>query len=103
MRPNLDGPMTKAFMAQGQPVVANNRAEMAAWGMRADAGHRAASLSTALVPIMPATASSARIALDDHERENAFGEAEVRLLRPWPPAWAWRWRTRATSTRRSAC
>ena len=32
------------------------------------------------MPILPATASSARIALDNHERENAFGEAEVRLL-----------------------
>ena len=42
--------------------------------------------------------------LENYEREDAFDEADVRLLDDASPrAWAWRWRTRACSTRRSAC
>jgi signal transduction histidine kinase/CheY-like chemotaxis protein/tetratricopeptide (TPR) repeat protein len=78
VRPNPEGPIAKAF-ALGQPVVANNRAEMAAWGMRAIEGKQLA-LSTALVPIMAGERHVGTIGLNDHMQGNAFGEAEVRLL-----------------------
>ena len=44
------------------------------------------------------------IGLENYERENAFGEAELRLLQTrGREHWVWRWRTRACSTRRSGC
>ena len=51
----------------------------------------------------PATGCWASSTIENYERENAFGEADVRLLRRSPRAWASRSRTRACSTRRSAC
>jgi len=78
VRPDPDGPTSRAF-AQGRPVVANNAAEMAAWGMRAIEGKQLAK-STALVPIMLGERRIGTLALNDHACENAFGEAEVRLL-----------------------
>ena len=77
-RPNLDGPMIKAFMAN-RPVVANNRAEMTALGLRTVPGTEP-SLSTAQMPFFAGDRFLGTIALDNHERENAYGEAEVRLL-----------------------
>ncbi len=77
-RPNPDGPMIKAFKAN-RPIVANNRAEMAALGLRTVPGTEP-SLSTAQMPFFAGDRFLGTIALDNHERENAYGEAEVRLL-----------------------
>ena len=78
LQPNRDSAIARA-LAQGQPVVANDRAEMAAWGMRAIPGKQLA-MSTAIVPIMVGERHIGSIGLNDHARENAFGEAELRLL-----------------------
>ena len=77
-RPNVDGPMYKALQAK-RPVIANNRAEMNAWGLRTVEGTRP-SLATAITPIFSGNRFIGTIVLENHERENAFGEAEVRLL-----------------------
>jgi GAF domain-containing protein/CheY-like chemotaxis protein len=78
VRPDPEGRIARAF-AQGQTVVANTQEEMAAWGMRAMQGKQLA-LSTALVPIMLGERRIGTLGLNDHKRENAFGEAEVGLL-----------------------
>jgi len=78
VRVNPDGPMSRAFDAR-RPVVANTRAEMKAWGLR-DIEGKAPSLSTAMVPIYAGERTPGGISLQNRERENAFGEAEVRLL-----------------------
>ena len=70
--------MIKAFKAN-RPIVANNRAEMAALGLRTVPGTEP-SLSTAQMPFFAGDRFLGTIALDNHERENAYGEAEVRLL-----------------------
>ena len=77
-RPNPDGPMLKALQAK-RPVIANNRAEMTDWGLRTVEGTRP-SLATAIMPIFSGDRLIGTINLENHERENAFGEAEVRLL-----------------------
>ncbi len=77
-RPNVDGPMFKALQAK-RPVIANNRAEMIAWGLRTVEGTQP-SLATAITPIFSGDRYIGAIVLENHERENAFGEAEVRLL-----------------------
>ena len=67
------------MMQTRQPVVANNRAEQAALGMAVmpgtDQGH-----SVVHVPILGGDRVLGSIMLEDHEHENAYGEAEVRLL-----------------------
>jgi GAF domain-containing protein len=77
-RPNVDGPMFRALRAK-RPVIANNRAEMTAWGLRTVDGTQP-SLATAITPIFSGERYIGAIVLESHERENAFGEAEVRLL-----------------------
>ena len=62
-----------------QPVVANNPAEYAAQGITTVPGTDQ-SLSAVGVPILGSDRALGTIALEDYERENAFGEAEVRLL-----------------------
>ncbi len=78
VRVNPEGAMSRAFDAR-RPVVANNRAEMKAWGLR-DIKGKEPSLSTAMVPIYTGERVLGAIGLQNRERENAFGEAEVRLL-----------------------
>ena len=78
VKPNRDGPMAKALWAR-QPVIANNRAEMNAWGLRTIPGTDP-SLATAMMPIFAGERFMGTIVLESHERENAFGDAEVRLL-----------------------
>ncbi len=78
VRVNLEGPMSKAFDAK-RALVANNRAEMQALGLRQVEGTEL-SLSTAMVPIYSGERTLGAISLQNHERENAFGDAEVRLL-----------------------
>ena len=62
-----------------QPIVANSRAEYAALGLitipGTDIGH-----STVVVPILGSDRVLGSIMLEDFDRENAFGEAEMRLL-----------------------
>jgi signal transduction histidine kinase/DNA-binding response OmpR family regulator len=77
-RPNVDGPMFKALHA-GRQVIANNRTEMTAWGLSTVEGTRP-SLATAITPIASGDRYIGAIVLENHERENAFGEAEVQLL-----------------------
>ncbi len=77
-RPQLDGPLLSAFKAN-RPVVANNRAERAAQGLRTVPGSEP-SLSTLQMPFFAGERLLGTIALDNHERENAYGEAELRLL-----------------------
>jgi len=78
VRVNPEGPMSRAFDAR-RPVVANSRAEMKDWGLR-DIEGKEPSLSTAMVPIYAGERMLGGIGLQNRERENAFGEAEVRLL-----------------------
>jgi GAF domain-containing protein len=62
-----------------QPIVANSRTEYAALGIKTvpgtDIGH-----STVMVPILGGDRVLGSIFLEDFDRENAYGEAEVRLL-----------------------
>ncbi|HUL94820.1 MAG TPA: GAF domain-containing protein [Usitatibacter sp.] len=62
-----------------QPVVLNNRAEMREWGLRQIEG-TASSYSFMAIPIVGADGVIGVIAMEDYEKENAFGEAQVRLL-----------------------
>ena len=78
VKPDPEGRIARAF-AQGRTVVANDRVEMAAWGMRALQGKQLA-MSTVLVPIMLGERRIGTLGLNDHKRENAFGAAEVGLL-----------------------
>jgi len=76
--PRKEGRVYQALHAR-QAVVANNREQMAAWGMRTIEGTDA-SLSAVLVPIFGSDRLMGAIALENYDRENAFGESEVRLL-----------------------
>jgi hypothetical protein len=78
VRVNPDGPMSRAF-DEKRPLVANTRAQMKAYGLR-DIEGKQPSLSTAMVPIFSGERTLGGISLQNLERENAFGEAEVRLL-----------------------
>ena len=78
VRPNLDGRLYQT-LAAGRPVVANNAAEMAAFGLKRIAGTDQ-SLSTAMVPFFSVDRLLGVVSLQDFEREGAFGEAQVSLL-----------------------
>jgi GAF domain-containing protein/CheY-like chemotaxis protein len=62
-----------------QPMVVNNPAEYAAFGFGTTPGTDQ-SLSSVAVPILGSDRALGSIALENYERENAFGEAEIRLL-----------------------
>jgi len=62
-----------------QPIVFGTPQEAAALGVRVVPGTDA-SLSAAFVPILGSDRVLGTIVLENYERENAFGEAEVRLL-----------------------
>ena len=66
-------------LAAGRPVVMNTPAEARAWGLYRRPGMDYP-LSTVQIPVMAGDRALCSIVLDNHERENAFGEAEVRLL-----------------------
>jgi GAF domain-containing protein/CheY-like chemotaxis protein len=68
----------KAIMA-GETVVANTRAAMAALGMKTIEG-TASSLSCVIVPVVAADGTIAAIAMENYERENAYSDADIRLL-----------------------
>ena len=66
-------------MQTREPVVVNNPADYAAQGFQALPGTDQ-SLSAVAVPILGSDRALGTIALENYERENAFGEAEIRLL-----------------------
>jgi GAF domain-containing protein/CheY-like chemotaxis protein len=78
-RPTPDGTWSR-LVATRQPIVANSPAEMEAqgWGTPLPGTDRGRSL--VMVPILGSDRVIGLIALADHERDNAYGEAEVRLL-----------------------
>jgi GAF domain-containing protein len=67
----------------------NSLAEQAELGMTALPGTDQAR-SIVSVPMMAGERIFGAVVLEDHERDNAFGPAEVRLLETSPPAWPWR-------------
>ncbi len=67
------------LMENRQPVVYNNQAEAAAAGVKQIPGTDA-SLCSVRVPILGGDRVLGSIILESFERENAYGDAEVRLL-----------------------
>ncbi len=65
--------------AAGRPVVMNSPAAAKAWGLYRRPGMDYP-LSTVQIPVVAGDRALGSIVLDNHERENAFGDAEVRLL-----------------------
>jgi GAF domain-containing protein len=78
MPPSPGGPWFKMIESR-QPIVANTRADYEAFGIKTIPGTDS-SLSSIAVPILGSDRVLGSIALENYERENAFGEAEVRLL-----------------------
>ncbi len=76
--PSPGGPWSR-MVATRQPVVANNLVEKAALGIQTVEGTDP-SLSSFSVPILGSDRLLGSIAMEDYERENAYGEADVRLL-----------------------
>jgi GAF domain-containing protein/tetratricopeptide (TPR) repeat protein len=76
--PSPGGPWSRMVETR-QSLVANNPGERQALGITTIPGTDT-SLSLATVPILGGDRVLGTIALENYERENAFGEAEVRLL-----------------------
>ncbi len=62
-----------------QPVVVNTRAEYAALGFQTTPGTDQSQSSIA-VPILGSDRALGSVVIENYERENAFGESEIRLL-----------------------
>ncbi len=75
---NRNRPLHKELLKR-QPVVANNRAEADALGVQVAPGTER-SKCQAFVPMFAGDRLLGTIILENYEREDAFGEAEVRLL-----------------------
>jgi signal transduction histidine kinase/CheY-like chemotaxis protein/putative methionine-R-sulfoxide reductase with GAF domain len=73
-----DGRFIKALLAN-KPVLANSRAEMDAWGLKAPPG-LAPSQATLSVPIFANDTLLAAITLDSHDPARKFSADDVRLL-----------------------
>ena len=67
------------FISKRRTYVTNNRSEQEALGIKIMPGTDTA-LSAAAVPILGGDRVLGMIIIEDHARENAFGEGEVRLL-----------------------
>jgi signal transduction histidine kinase/DNA-binding response OmpR family regulator len=78
IRANQQGRFFQALLAN-QPVLANSRAEMDAWGLRTVAGLEP-SLATLTVPIFVAGQLTGGITLDSHDPRRRFDDADARLL-----------------------
>jgi GAF domain-containing protein/CheY-like chemotaxis protein len=78
MQPSPGGPWHKIVQTR-QPVVANNRGDQELLGIQTVAGTDQ-SISSLSVPILGSDRVLGTIVLENYERENAYGEAEVRLL-----------------------
>jgi len=76
--PTPDGPWARMVKTR-RPLIANTPAEMAAAGFTLVPGTDA-SRSIIQVPILSGDRVIGKIDLENYERENAFGEAEVRLI-----------------------
>jgi signal transduction histidine kinase/DNA-binding response OmpR family regulator len=77
--PQIPGGPGEQMARTRRAVVLNSPAQKAAAGI-ADLPGTAASLSVIFVPILGKDGLLGTIVLEDYERENAYGEAEVRLL-----------------------
>src|SRR5258706_3337467 len=77
-QPLVGGPWSKVLSTR-QPVVFRNRADAAALGAGALPGTDD-SQSAVFLPILGSDRVLGLIVLENYEREDAFGEAEVRLL-----------------------
>jgi GAF domain-containing protein/CheY-like chemotaxis protein/anti-sigma regulatory factor (Ser/Thr protein kinase) len=73
-----EGRFFKTLLAN-QPVLANSRAEMEAWGLHTLPGLEP-SLATLTVPIFVGDQLTGGITLDSHDPNRRFGDADVRLL-----------------------
>ena len=78
-RPASESTTWTHIAATRRPLVANNRAEMEARGIIIVPGTDVA-LSSVGVPILGGDRVLGAIMLEDHTRESAFGDAEIRLL-----------------------
>jgi GAF domain-containing protein/CheY-like chemotaxis protein len=78
MEPSPGGPWSR-FVQTRQPIVANSRSEQVALGIQTVPGTDQ-SISSLGVPILGSDRVLGAIAMEDYEHENAYGEAEVRLL-----------------------
>jgi GAF domain-containing protein/CheY-like chemotaxis protein len=78
IRVDPDGRFMRALLAN-QPIVANGRAEMDAWGLKPPAG-LAPSLATLTVPIFAGDRLRGGLTLDSHDPQRTFGADDVRLL-----------------------
>ncbi|HEX6269053.1 MAG TPA: GAF domain-containing protein, partial [Anaerolineales bacterium] len=76
--PKKDGVWEK-LVSTRQPLLLNTVKEMEAFGMRAIPGAQP-SKSMVRVPIIGSDRVLGSISIDDLERENAFGESEIRLM-----------------------
>ena len=77
-KPRPDGSWGQIVRTR-RPLVLNSHAEMEAFGMNTIPGTDRA-FSLLRVPIIASDRVLGTITMEDHEHENAFGEAEVRLL-----------------------
>jgi len=73
-----DRPLTAA-MLRGETVVMSSRAEMAKWDLNTIEGTDQ-SKSCLFAPIIGTSGTVGSIVLENYERENAYGEAAVRLI-----------------------
>jgi GAF domain-containing protein/CheY-like chemotaxis protein/tetratricopeptide (TPR) repeat protein len=74
-----DEPLDR-LLRSGETMLANSRAEMAAAGIGEVVPGTDESMSLVRVPIIGTSRALGVIQLENYERENAFGESEVRLL-----------------------
>ena len=78
LRVNPQGRFLQALLAN-QPVLANSRAEMDAWGLSPPPGLKP-SLATLTVPIFVGDVLRGGITVDSHDPARCYGDADVRLL-----------------------
>jgi GAF domain-containing protein/CheY-like chemotaxis protein len=76
--PRADSPVIRAFERR-QPLIIHSRAEAAALGIGTIAGTDS-SHSSLFVPIVGGDRLLGGIVIENYERENAFGDADARLL-----------------------
>jgi GAF domain-containing protein len=77
--PPAPGGLFEQMVKSRQPIVVRNPGEYATLGLRALPGTDV-SLSSAAIPILGGDRVLGSIAVENYEREDAYGEAEVRLL-----------------------
>jgi len=77
--PPAPGGLFEQMVKSRQPIIVRNPGEYAALGLKAIPGTDV-SLSSAAIPILGGDRVLGSIAVENYEREDAYGEAEVRLL-----------------------